>query len=174
MLDTMTATKIVGGFCGTLLVFLLGGWVAEGIYHRGDQGHGDHHEQAYTIDTGEEEPDEGEEVIEIAFADVFAAADAGEGEKLWRGCQSCHALEVGKNGTGPYLVGVVGRTKGAVDGFAYSAAFEGSSEVWSPENLNGFLENPREYAPGTKMSYNGMRDIEDRANLIAWLETQGG
>ncbi|MEO1239887.1 MAG: cytochrome c family protein [Pseudomonadota bacterium] len=174
MLDTMTATKIVGGFCGTLLIFLLGGWAAEEIYHRGEaHGYGDH-QQAYTIDTGEEEAGEAEEVVEVAFADVFAMADPSAGERLWRGCQSCHALEAGKNGTGPYLVGIVGRTKGAADGYAYSAAFEGSSEVWSPENLNGFLENPREYAPGTKMAYNGMRDIEDRANLIAWLETQGG
>lgn len=176
MLDTMTATKIVGGFCGTLLIFLLGGWAAEEIYHRNEYGgHGDDHHQAYTIATGEE--DEGaveEDVADVPFEEIYALADASAGERLWRACASCHALEDGKNGTGPHLANIVGRTKGAADGFAYSAAFEGSADVWSPENLNGFLENPREYAPGTKMSYNGMRAIEDRANLIAWLETVGG
>ena len=49
MFDTMTMTKAVGGFCGTFLVFLLGGWAAEEIYHSGGGGHGDHHEQAYVI-----------------------------------------------------------------------------------------------------------------------------
>ena len=47
------------------------------------------------------------------------------------------------------------------------------ADVWSPENLNGFLSNPSNFAPGTKMSYRGMGDIEDRANLIAWLESVG-
>ncbi len=174
MLDTMTATKIVGGFCGTLLIFLLGGWAAESIYHVGDHGHGDHHEQAYTIDTGEDDHGSDEDVVEVAFADVFAAADAADGEKLWRACQSCHALEDGKNGTGPHLVGVVDRAVGSVGGFSYSGSLVAVAETWTPENLNGFLENPKSYAPGTKMSYNGMRDIEDRANLIAYLQTIGG
>ena len=58
--------------------------------------------------------------------------------------------------------------------YAYSGALTEVAEVWTPENLSGFIANPREYAPGTKMGYNGLKDIEDRANLIAWLETQGG
>lgn len=172
MLDTMTATKIVGSLCGMLLIFLLGGWAAETIYHTGG-GHGEH-EQAYTIDTGDE--DGGEEVVEeeaVPFAEVFAAADAGAGEQLWRACAACHKVEDGANGTGPHLYGVVGREVGTVDGFNYSGALKEVADVWTPENLNGFLENPRGYAPGTKMSYNGMRDVEDRANLIAWLQSQG-
>lgn len=173
MLDTMTATKIVGGFCGTLLLFLLGGWAAEEIYHGGGHGYGEA-KQAYVIDTGEEDDAGAEEVVQIAFADVFPSADAASGEKLWRACQSCHALEDGKNGTGPHLYGVVDRAVGAVDGFNYSGSLVAVAETWSPENLNGFLENPKGYAPGTKMSYNGMRDIEDRADLIAFLATQGG
>ncbi|MDJ1006448.1 MAG: cytochrome c family protein [Paracoccaceae bacterium] len=173
MLDTMTATKIVGGFCGMLLIFLLGSWVAETIYHTGGHGYGDHHEQAYTIDTGEEDAAE-EVVAEVPFAEIYAAADAGAGERLWRQCSACHRLEDGANGTGPYLHNIVGRDVGAAEGFNYSGALSEAAEVWTPENLNGFLENPRSYAPGTSMSYNGMRSLEDRANLIAWLETQGG
>src|SRR6056297_2937515 len=144
MLDTMTATKIVGGFCGMLLIFLLGGWVAETIYHSG--GHYDQ-EQAYSIDTGEEDGEDAAEAEpEVPFADVYAAADAGAGERLWRQCSACHQLDPGANGVGPYLHGVVGRDKGAVEGFNYSDTLASMEGDWTPENLSGFIENPRSYA----------------------------
>jgi len=172
MLDTMTATKIVGGFCSMLLVFLLGGWAAGALY--GSYGHDDHGEQAYTIDTGEDDAVAEEDAEpEVPFEEVFAAADASAGEGLWRPCAACHKVEDGANGVGPHLWGVVGRDKGSVDGFDYSEAMATQEGDWTPENLNAFLENPKGYTPGTKMNYNGMRDIEDRANLIAWLESQG-
>ena len=169
MFDTMTMTKIVGGFCGTFLVFLLGGFVAETIYHSAES-HGDDHHQAYTIDTG------AEEVVEeaaVPFEEVYAAADAGAGERLFRQCGACHKVEDGANGTGPHLYGLVGRNVGSVSGYDYSGSLVAVADVWSPENLNGFLTNPREYAPGTKMGYSGMKSVEDRANLIAWLATIG-
>lgn len=167
MFDTMTMTKLVGGLCGTFLVFLLGAWLAEEIYH---SGHYDDH-QAYTIeveggDSGEEEAEE-----EVDFAVIFASASAEEGEGLWRACRSCHALEPGQHGTGPALHGVVNRPVQFYDDFGYSGALIEAAEVWTPEELNAFLEKPSTYAPGTAMSYNGMRDVEDRANLIAYLET---
>lgn len=167
MFDTMTLTKAVGSICTAFLILLLGKWAAEGIYHVG----GHHEEQAYSIETGEEQETGGEEVAEVDFATVFASASAEDGEGLWRACRSCHALEPGKNGTGPYLHGVVGRAKAAANGYGYSEAMASQAGEWTPENLQAFLENPKEYTPGTKMSYNGMRDIEDRANLIAYLAT---
>lgn len=166
MFDTMTFTKIAGSLCGALLIFLLGKWAADELYHAG--GHGG--EQAYVIDTGVEESDE--EVVEVAFADVFALADAGAGARVFRQCSACHKAEAGENGVGPYLHGVVGRDIGAAEGYAaYSGALSEVAEVWTPENLNGFLENPRSWAPGTSMGYNGLRDVEDRANLIAYLDS---
>ncbi|QQA42495.1 c-type cytochrome [Pelagovum pacificum] len=173
MFDTMTMTKIIGGFCGTFLIFLLGGWAAEGIYHPGGHGEG---EQAYSIAV-EESSEGGDGAAEEegpAFEEVFAAADPAEGEGLFRNCQTCHSLEPGENRTGPSLAGVVGRPVDAVEGFSYSGALEEVVETWTPENLNHFIENPRGFAPGTAMSYGGMRRIEDRANLIAYLETVGG
>ncbi len=170
MFDTMTFTKVLGGFCGTLLVFLLGAWLAEELYHTG--GHGDDHAQGYVIDTGVEEVAEVEE--EVPFAELYAAADPGRGERLWRQCSACHKLEDGANGAGPHLFGVVGRDKGAVDGFSYSSTLASMEGDWTPENLSGFIEAPREYAPGTSMGYRGMADAEDRANLIAYIATFGG
>lgn len=174
MFDTMTMTKTVGALCGTLLTFLLLSWGGEILYHQA-KGHGDHSEQAYSIPTGEE--DEGE--VEVAdagpsFDEVFQTASADAGERLWRACAACHKLEQGANGTGPYLYGIVGRAVDAAEGYSYSGALEAVVEVWTPDNLNLFLENPRGFAPGNKMGYNGMRDLEDRANLIAYLQTIGG
>ena len=172
MFDTMTMTKVLGGVCGTWLVFLLGGWAAEEIYHGGGH-HGDH-EQGYVIpveDAGEAggEVDEGP-----AFEEVFAVASAADGEGQWRACSACHALEAGTNGVGPSLYGIVGREVASTDGFGYSGSLVAVNDVWTPEELNAFLESPRNYAPGTAMGYNGMRKIEDRANLIAYLATIGG
>jgi len=172
MFDTMTLTKIVGGFCGAFLVFLLGGFVAEFIYEEPEGGEGELH-QAYTIDTGTEEGGE-VEAAEVAFVDVYAAADAGAGERLFRQCQACHKVEDGAKGTGPHLFGVVGRDVASVAGYNYSDALGATDGDWSPEALNGFLSNPKGYAPGTKMTYKGLSDIEDRANLIAWLDSLDG
>lgn len=171
MLDTMTFTKVLGGFCGALLIFLLGGWAGELLYHTGG-GHGDHG-QAYVIDTG---GDEGpaEEVVEVDFAELVAAGDAGAGERVWGKCRACHKLD-GTDGTGPHLNGVVGRQIAAVDGFAYSDALAGmSDQAWSPENLDGFLEDPKGWAPGTKMGFAGLPDAEDRANLVVYLQGTEG
>jgi len=185
MLDTMTLNKTVFALCGSLLVFLLGSWFAEELYHVGpphgghSEAHGDDHgddhgkvlKQAYSIEVEEAEV---EEVVEVAFADVFATADAGSGEKLWRQCSACHKLADGANGTGPHLYQIVNRDIASVDGFGYSGALTALDGGWTPEALNGFIENPKGYAAGTAMSYRGMAKIEDRANLIAYLESAGG
>lgn len=172
MFDTMTMTKLLGGFCGAFLIFLLGGFAAEFIYHNAEShGDGEHH-QAYSIETGADEATE--EVAEVPFAEVYAAADAAAGERLFRQCQACHKLEQGENGTGPYLTNIVGRDVAAAQGYDYSGSLVEVADVWTPENLSAFLENPKGWAPGTKMAYNGMSKVEDRANLIAWLEAQGG
>lgn len=173
MFDTMTMTKIVGGLCGTFLIFLLGGFVAEFIYHPAESHDGEHH-QAYTIPVEGGDAHGGQEVAAVPFAEVYASADPEAGSKLFRQCQACHKVEPGANGTGPSLYGVVGRPVDSVDGYAYSGALEQVADVWTPENLNGFLENPKGYAPGTKMGYAGMKSVEDRANIIAWLDSLDG
>jgi cytochrome c len=171
MFDTMTMTKIIGGLCGTFLIFLLGAWLAEEIYHGGGHGYG---EQAYVIEVEGTEDGDVEVVEEVPFAVVFASASATDGESLWRGCRSCHALESGQHGTGPALYGIVNRPVHFYDDFNYSGALIEAADVWTPENLIAFLEKPSSYSPGTAMSYNGMRSVEDRANLIAYLATIGG
>ncbi len=175
MFDTMTLTKIVGGFCGTLLVFLLGIWAGETIYHVGEgEGHGGEEiEQAYSIEVPEDEGGGEEASDEPAFEEVLASADASAGERVFSKCRACHNVD-GSNATGPHLDGVVGREVDAVSGFAYSGALEEHFDTWTPENMNTFLEDPQGVAPGTKMSFNGLPDVEDRANVIAYLDSLGG
>jgi len=169
MFDTMTLTKAVGGICAAWLILLLGGWAADGLFSVGG-GHDDHHLAGYVIQTGDDDAEE-EVVEEVPFSEYLAAADPADGEGLWRQCRSCHAVEPGQHGTGPSLYGVVGSDIAAAEGFSYSSALEGLEGDWTPEALNGFLENPRAYASGTAMSYAGMRDVEDRAAMVAYLDS---
>lgn len=171
MFDTMTTTKIVGGVCGTFLIYLLSKWGAEELYHVGAEAHGEEHAAAYVIEVPE--GGSGEPAEEVDFATVMAEADAGAGERVFGKCKACHKLD-GTNATGPHLDGVVNRAIGAVDGFAYSGALQQVGDAWSPENLNAFLANPKGAAPGTTMSFNGLPKVEDRANVIAYLEATGG
>ncbi|WP_338550153.1 c-type cytochrome [Roseovarius phycicola] len=172
MLDTMTFTKILGGFCGALLIFLLGKWVAEEMYAMGG-GHGDDHGPAYVIDTG----DGGAETAEVeegpSFAELYASADIAAGEKVFGKCKACHAVD-GSDKTGPHLDGVVGRDVDAVAGFGYSGALSAVVANWSPEELNAFIENPKGYAPGTTMGFAGLKKIQDRVNVIAYLDNTDG
>ncbi len=166
-MDTMTFTKLAGGVCGSLLIFLLGKWAAEELYHVGGHGKG---EQAYVIDTGQEEVAAVEE--EVSFEVVLASADVGKGAGVFRKCSACHKVEAGANGTGPYLHGVVGRDIAADSvGFGYSGALAGIDGDWTPEALNAFLEKPKDWAPGTTMGFAGLKKIEDRANVIAYLDS---
>ena len=169
MFDTMTLTKAIGSVCGALLIYLFAAWAADGLYYTG-VGYGDEVAQGYVIEVASAEVVE-EVVVDEgpAFEVVFASADVAAGDKEFGKCAACHKID-GSDASGPYLNGVVNRGKGAVEGYRYSDALLAlTSEVWSAENLNAFLQNPKGYMPGTKMVFAGLRDIEDRANVIAYL-----
>ena len=97
--------------------------------------------------------------------------DAAAGEKVFVVCKTCHAVEAGKNMIGPSLHGIVGRHSGSIEGYTYSAANKGSGIVWAPEKLFQYLENPQRVVPGTKMTYTGVKDPQQRANVVAYLGT---
>lgn len=173
MFDTMTLTKVTGSVCGALLVFMFGAWAADALYHvGGEAAHGEEAVQAYSIEIAGADVAEEAAVEEgPAFDVVLASADAGAGEKVFGKCKACHKVD-GSDGTGPHLNGVVNRAKAAVAGFGYSESILArASEAWTPENMNGFLENPKGYMPGTKMAFAGLGKVEDRANVIAYLAT---
>lgn len=170
MFDTMTWVKVVGGFCGALLVFLFANWAAQTLYF-GGEGH-EEHAQSYSVAV-EEAPGGTEEPAEAGptYAELAATADAAAGEAVFKACKACHKID-GTNATGPHLDGVVGRNHAAVEGFAYSEAMLAlKDKPWTPEALFTFLQNPKTDMPGTKMGYAGLKKPQDRANLIAYLET---
>ena len=179
MFDTMTMTKILGALCGMLLIFLLGNWAASSLYRVGSEGHGEE-AMAYEIETDDEEsgePATGESTGDAGdsnFEEVFAMADPAKGESGFTKCKACHKLEAGAKGVGPSLFGIVGRDIGSVDGFKYTGILTELPGDWTPQALDGFLENPKAYAAGTKMTFKGLAKPEDRANLIAYLATIGG
>jgi len=177
MFDTMTVTKTVGAVCGSLLVFLLANWAGGSVYsmsagHGG--GHGEEGEltQAYTIDTGAEAPAEGGEEVTVDYAALAATADPAAGEKVFSKCKACHKLD-GADATGPHLNGVMGRGIASVAGFEYSASMAAHAGTnWDGATMFAFIEDPKGFAADTKMKFAGIPKPEDRANLIAYLETQ--
>ncbi len=173
MFDTMTMTKILGAFCGALLIFLLLGWASDGLYATGSGGHGDdeHATQGYLIEvagaeSSEEAVDEGPDL-----ATLLAAADVDKGAKVFGKCKACHKIEAGGTSTGPTLFAIVDRDIASIDGYGYSGALTALEGDWTAEALDGFLTSPKSYASGTKMTFAGLKKAKDRANLIAYLQT---
>ncbi|HLG89319.1 MAG TPA: cytochrome c family protein [Alphaproteobacteria bacterium] len=98
---------------------------------------------------------------------------AADGQKIFnRTCALCHSIEPGQNLVGPSLAGVVGRKAGQVEGFPYSDANRKSGLTWDPQTLNTYLTSPRGLVPGTKMSFPGLKNPDDRAAIIAFLESK--
>jgi len=106
---------------------------------------------------------------------LLAGADVAAGEKVFAKCAACHTVnQGGANGIGPNLFATVGESIGqGKGGFAFSDALKSKGGNWTFENLDHWLKSPREFAPGTKMTFAGLANPADRANLIAWLNTQG-
>lgn len=100
--------------------------------------------------------------------------DAAAGEKVFMQCASCHVVEPGVNRVGPSLAGIIGRAAGTVEGFNYTDANKNSGITWTPEKMFQYLENPQRVVPGTKMAFAGLKNGQDRANVIAYIKTHGG
>lgn len=102
-------------------------------------------------------------------ASALADGDPARGERVFNRCKSCHELTRERNRNGPHLIGLFGRVSGAVDGFRYSEPMKEAAIVWSNETLDSYLENPRSYMPGTRMTFAGLRNDQDRHDVIAYL-----
>ena len=110
-----------------------------------------------------------------ALAEGLGSGDAEAGKKVFAKCKACHQVGAdAKTTVGPILNGVVGRAARTGD-FKYSNSMvaKGADDglIWTPEALDAFLLKPRDFVPGTKMSFAGLRKEEDRANVIAYLAT---
>lgn len=104
---------------------------------------------------------------------LIASADVERGKKLSKACAACHSFDKGgPDRVGPNLWDIMDQEIAARDGFSYSDALSAKKDgKWDYETMGTFLWKPKKFAPGTKMSYIGMKKTKDRANLIAWLRT---
>ena len=101
-------------------------------------------------------------------APVGAAPDAVRGAQLYARCQACHALAYDR--VGPHHCGLFGRVAGSVPNYAYSPAMKNSKIVWDDKTLDRFLTQPLKAVPGSTMTYDGVPDASERADLIAYLK----
>lgn len=86
-------------------------------------------------------------------------------------CSACHSIEAGQNMVGPSLHDIINRHAGSVPNFHYSSANKNSGLVWTEQELYAYLDNPQKVVPGTYMTYVGMKDPQQRADVIAYLQT---
>jgi len=151
---------------------LICAWLIYGAHFMGGTlVHVREHESAMHVASAEHGAATAAAPVETDLGTLLAAASPEKGEKVFGKCKACHTIEQGgKNAVGPNLYNVVGNHKAHMDGFAYSPGMtERHGETWSYENLNAFLTSPKDYIAGTKMSFPGLKDPEDRANVIAFL-----
>jgi cytochrome c len=108
---------------------------------------------------------------------AHAEGDPAKGEKAFRKCQACHTVEPGQHRVGPSLHNVVGRPVASAEGFdRYSEAMQAKAAegmVWSEENLDAYLADPKGFIPGNKMIFPGIKKPEERADVIAFLKSKG-
>ena len=105
----------------------------------------------------------------------YNTADPENGKRKFGQCRSCHTVEQGGgNMTGPNLWGVVGRKAASEAGYSYSDGLQKAGWTWDPKRLDEWIKNPRAMVPDTKMTFLGVKNDKDRADIVAFLKLQGG
>jgi cytochrome c len=148
-------------------VVALGASIVTGeIFHSGRPD-----KMGYPIEGVAVEGEGGEAEKPIAF--YLASADAAKGEQVFKKCAACHnADKGGANALGPNLWGVLGEPIGKGHGFAFSDALAGHGGNWDWQSLSDWLANPKKFAPGTKMTFAGLSNPQDRADIMAFLNSR--
>ncbi|WP_343560824.1 c-type cytochrome [Kiloniella sp. b19] len=170
---SLELNKIAAAVLSAGIIYMGSGFIADLLYKPEDL-----EKNVYVVDLGDgtataapaaEEPQGAEPV-----SPLLASASVDKGAKLFKKCAACHSVdEGGPNKVGPNLWSIVDRAKASHPGYSYSDVLNGmSAQLWDYEALNEFLYKPKEYAPGTKMSFAGMKKADQRADLIAYLRAQ--
>lgn len=159
------------------IIAMVSGIVSEGLYAGGEGEHGSEQKRGYTIAGAENATPSGTpaaaEEKPVDIAPLMAKADIKAGEALIKKCTSCHSFDKGgKNGVGPNQWGLVGSHFAHSGDYSYSPAIMAMKDKkWTAQELSDFLANPKKAIPNNKMSFAGISNPQDRANLIAYLST---
>lgn len=173
-MDSFEFNKFAMAILGTLFLVMGLNFAADGLFHTAVP-----EQKGYAIEIAEADTSaEPQEDTGPAFDPVeplLASADIGKGENIFKKCAACHNVDAGGgNKVGPALYGVVNRDIASIEGFSYSGALKeyGEGKQWTYESLNGFLWKPKTYVSGTSMGFGGLKNVEERADLIAYLRSQ--
>ncbi|MDJ0614707.1 MAG: cytochrome c family protein [Rhizobiaceae bacterium] len=175
-MDSFEFNKVFMAILGTVFIVMSLSFISDSLFHNKVP-----EQQGYAVEVAEASTGgEAEEDTGPAFEPIsamLASADIAEGEKIFKKCSSCHTnVDGGANKVGPALWGIVERPIASADGFSYSGALKTYAEgkTWSYEELNGFLWKPKTYVKGTSMGFGGIKKVEDRAALVAYLRSLAG
>ena len=166
----MSNTNTIAGWVLAGGIAALGLSIASGMYFHVEQPE----KPGWFVEGGGDHGGAAKEVIPIAT--LLPTADATKGEAAFKAkCTACHTIvQGGPNGVGPNLWATLGEPVGTgKGGFAFSDALKGVGGNWDFDKMNAWLESPRKLAPGTKMSFGGISDPAERANVIAYMNGQG-
>jgi cytochrome c len=168
VIDTFELNKMAGAFLGTLLFTMSLAVISDAIFS-----HPKLIKPGYDLPSAQPAgASEGKPAPTEPLPQLLAKADPTKGQADTKPCQACHNFEKGAGvKIGPPLYGVVGRPRGSVPGFGYSAAMKAKGGNWTFEDIFTFISDPQAFVPGTKMTFSGEPDPHKRADIVAYLRT---
>ena len=170
-MDSFELNKVLGAVLGTCL-FLLAVNIAAGALYTAPKPA----KPGYDIAVQEHATEQAKAAAPAApepIEQLLASASAERGANAAKVCVACHTFGKGEpNKIGPNLWGIVGRPRASVPGFNYSAAMKAKGGNWAIDDLNAFIANPKAFVPGTAMSFAGIPRANQRADVIAYLNSQ--
>ena len=172
-MSDLTFNKIAGAALATGLVIVGLTQLTKGVFEQEQP-----KTPGYAVEVAEGAAEGGAPVVDTLpdWGTVLPTADVAAGEAVFAKCKSCHTAEAGgPNGTGPNLHGVMGEAVATGHGgYAFSDALRGKGGTWDWDTMNAWLTSPRAFAPGTRMTFGGLANPQERADLLLYLNAQGG
>lgn len=166
-LNKIAASILLGG-----LIAMLSGTISDILYRPHDSGKRGYQVEVAESSNTEQAEDSAAKEAPIDIKALLATANAENGKKVTVKCISCHNFDKGgPNKVGPDLWDVVDRNKASEPGFNYSDAMKAKGGKWDYDSLFHFIHNPKEFLPGTKMTFVGLKKPQEVADVIAYLRT---